>query len=131
VEALLSGHVGLDHTLVYTGTLFLTAKVIARRGVPLILRQDNAGRVMLPFMVQGTVSAPRISVDEQALMDRAKEELIETVRERLGGKVEGLLGQPSAPNSPRQEPDETGPETGEQPRRPRWPEKILQGLFRR
>jgi hypothetical protein len=74
VDALLSGHVGLDHTLAYTGTLFLPAKVIARRGVPLILRRDDSGRVMVPFMVQGTVSAPR---------------------------------------------------------RPRWPEKILQDLFRR
>jgi AsmA-like C-terminal region len=131
VEALLSGHVGLDQAIEYTGTLFLPAKVIARRGVPLILRQDDAGRVMVPFTVQGTVSAPRISVDEQALMDRAKEELVETVRKRLGGKVDELLGQPSASDPPRQEPDKTTPETGERPRRPRWPEKILQDLFRR
>ena len=131
VEALLSGHVGLDQALEYTGTLFLPAKVIARRGVPLILRQDDAGRVMVPFTVQGTVSAPRISVDEQALMDRAQEELVDTVRKRLGGKIDELLGQPSAPDPPRQESDKTGPETGERPRRPRWPEKILQDLFRR
>jgi hypothetical protein len=131
VEALLSGHVGLDQALEYTGTLFLPAKVIARRGVPPILRQDEAGRVMLPFTVQGTVSAPRISVDEQALMDRAQEELVDTVRKRLGGKIDELLGQPSAPDPPRQESDKTEPESGERPRRPRWPEKILQDLFRR
>ena len=131
VEALLSGYVGLDQALEYTGTLFLPAKVTGRRGVPLILRQDDAGRLMLPFTVQGTVSAPRISVDEKALMGRAQEELVDTVRKRLGDKIDELLGQPSAPDQPSQESDKPGPETGEQRRRPRWPEKILQELFRR
>ena len=131
VEALLSGYVGLDQALEYTGTLFLPAKVTGRRGVPLILRQDDAGRLMLPFTVQGTVSAPRISVDEKALRGRAQEELVDTVRKRLGDKIDELLGQPSAPEQPSQESDKPGPETGEQRRRPRWPEKILQELFRR
>ena len=131
VEALLSGYVGLDQALEYTGTLFLPAKVTGRRGVPLVLRQDDAGRLMLPFTVQGTVSAPRISVDEKALRGRAQEELVDTVRKRLGDKVDELLGQPSAPDQPSQESEKTGPETGEQRRRPRWPEKILQELFRR
>jgi AsmA protein len=131
VEALLSGYVGLDQALEYTGTLFLPAKVTRRRGVPLVLRQDDAGRLMLPFTVQGTVSAPRIAIDEQALRGRAQEELVDTVRKRLGDKVDELLGQPSAPDQPSQESDKPDPETGEQRRRPRWPEKILQELFRR
>ena len=131
MEALLSGHVGLDQALEYTGTLFLPAKVTGRRGAALILRQDDAGRLMLPFTVQGTVSAPRISVDEKALGDLAKEELVDKVRKRLGGKIDEQLGQPSAPDQPSQESDKTEPETGERSRRPRSPGKILQDLFRR
>ena len=130
-EALLSGHVGLDQTIDYTGTLFLPAKVTGRRGVPLILRQDDAGRLMLPFTVRGTVSAPRLSIDEKALGDLATGELLDQVRKRFGGKLDELLGQPPAPEQPSQESDKTGPETGERPRRPRWQEKILQELLRR
>jgi AsmA-like C-terminal region/AsmA family/Domain of Unknown Function (DUF748) len=131
VEALLSGHIGLDQAIDYTGTLFLPAKVTVRRGVPLILRQDDAGRVLVPFTVQGTVSAPRISVDEKALVGQAQEELGDTVRKHLGSKIDELLGQPSAPDQPSQESEKSAPETGEQPRRPRWPGKILQQLFPR
>ncbi len=131
VEALLSGHVGLDQTIEYTGTLYLPAKVTGRRGVPLLLRQDDAGRLMLPFTVQGTLGAPRLLVDEKALMGRAQEELLDTLRKRLGGKIDEFLGQPPAPEQPSQESDKTGPETGEQPRRPRWPEKMLRDLLRR
>jgi AsmA-like C-terminal region len=131
VEALLSGHVGLDQALEYRGTLFLPAKVTARRGAPLILRQDDAGRLMLPFTVKGTVSAPRISVDENALGGSAKQELVETLRKRLGGKIDELLGQPPAPEPSSQEPEKTGPETSERPRRPRSPGRILEELFRR
>jgi AsmA-like C-terminal region/Domain of Unknown Function (DUF748) len=131
VEALLSGHVGLDQALEYRGTLFLPAKITARRGAARILRQDEAGRLMLPFTVQGTVSAPRLAVDANALGDVAKEELVDTVRKRLGGKIDELLGQPSTPDQPRQESEKIEPETDERSRPPRSPGKILQDLFRR
>jgi uncharacterized protein involved in outer membrane biogenesis len=131
VEALLSGYVGLDQTIDYTGTLFLPAKVTGRRGVPVILRQDDAGRLMLPFTVHGTLSAPRVSVDEKALIERAPQELVDRVRKQLGGKIDELLGQPPARKQTGQEPEKPGPEAGEQPRQPRGAEKILRDLFRR
>jgi hypothetical protein len=130
MEALLSGHVGLDQTLEYTGTLFLPANV-NRRGAPLLLRQDDAGRVMLPFTVQGRLGAPRISVDPKALVGSTREDLVDTVRKRLGGKIEEFFGQQPAPEPPSQEPEKPAPETSDQPSRPRWPGKILQELFRR
>jgi hypothetical protein len=131
MEALLSGYVGLDQTINYSGNLFLPAKIIGRRGGPLILRQDDTGRVMLPFQIKGMLSAPRLSLDEKALRQVATEELLDQVRKRFGGKIDELLGQPSTPPQPSQEPNTSEPETGERPRRPRWPEKILQELFRR
>jgi AsmA-like C-terminal region/Domain of Unknown Function (DUF748)/AsmA family len=131
MEARLSGHVGLDQTLEYTGTLFLPAKVDARRSAPLILRQDDAGRIMLPFRVQGMLGAPRISVDPKALVGSTREDLIDTVRKRLGDRIEEYFGQQPAPESPSQEPEKPAPETGDQPSRPRGPGKILQELLRR
>jgi AsmA-like C-terminal region/AsmA family/Domain of Unknown Function (DUF748) len=131
VEALLSGYIGLDQAIDYTGTLFLPVKVTGRRGAPVSLRQDDSGRLMLPFTVHGTVSAPRVSVDEKALIGRAPQELVDTVRKHLGGKIDELLGQPSAPKQPGQEPEKPAPEAGEQPRQPRGAEKILRDLFRR
>jgi hypothetical protein len=130
IEARLSGYVGLDQTLEYTGTLFLPANA-SRRGAPLILRQDDAGRVMLPFTVQGRLGAPRISVDPKALVGSTRGELVDTVRKRLGDRIEEFFGQPPAPESPSQEPEKPAPETGDQPSRPRWPGKILQELLRR
>src|SRR5262249_58450581 len=105
--------------------------VTGRRGVPVILRQDNAGRLMLPFTVHGTVSAPRVSVDEKALIERAPQELVDRVRQQLGGKIDELLGRPPAPKQPGQESEKPGPEAGEQPPPPRRAGKNLQGLFRR
>ena len=131
VEALLKGYVGLDQSIEYAGDLFLPAQSSARRGAPTRLPQDEAGRVVVPFIVKGTVTEPRISISEKALANLAQEELADTVRKRLGGKLEGILGKPSAPDQQRQESDQTGQETGDQPQRQDLPGKILRELFRR
>jgi hypothetical protein len=64
-------------------------------------------------------------------MDLAKEELANTVRKRLGEKIEGILDKPSASDQQRQQSDKAGQETGGQPTQQSLPEKILQELFRR
>jgi hypothetical protein len=131
VEALLSGSIGLDQTLEYRGTLFLPVKVGGRRGAPLLLRQDEAGRVMLPFRVQGPVNAPRLIIDDKAVAGQAKDELIDDLRKRLGGKIDEFLGPPPTPEHPSPESEMTAPETDERPPRPRGVGKILQDLLRR
>jgi hypothetical protein len=131
VEALLKGYVGLDQTIDYAGNLFLPAKFIALRGAPTLLRQDEAGRVVLPFILQGTLTAPQVSFDEKALVGSAAEELVDQARKRLGDKIEGLFGKPSAGDQPRQESDKTGQAPGGQPTRENLPGKILRELFRR
>jgi uncharacterized protein involved in outer membrane biogenesis len=131
MEALLKGYIGLDQSLDYAGTLMLPAKFIALGGTPTLLRQDDDGRVVLPFTVKGTVTAPRISFDEKALADSAREELTDQVRKRLGDKIEELFGKPSAGDRQRQESDKTGPETGDEPTRQDLPGKILRKLLRR
>ena len=131
IEVLLKGYVGLDQSIEYAGELFLPAKLIGLQGAPTLLRHDNAGRVILPFMVKGTVTAPQIAFDENALVDLAKEELVDTVRKRLGGKIGEIFGTPSAGDQQSQESDKIGDERGDRPKRPNLPEKILQELFRR
>jgi AsmA-like C-terminal region/AsmA family/Domain of Unknown Function (DUF748) len=131
VEALLKGYIGLDQSLDYAGTLVLPAKFVALRGAPALLRQDEAGRVILPFTVRGTVTAPRIAFDEKVLVDAAKEELADQVRQRLGDTIEGLLGKPSGGDRQRQESEKTGREAGDEPKRQDLPGKILRELFRR
>jgi uncharacterized protein involved in outer membrane biogenesis len=130
-EALLRGYIGLDQTLDYTGTFMLPAKFIALRDAPTLLRRDDAGRVILPFTVRGTVTAPRIAFDGKALADVAQEELVDQVRERLGDTIEGLLGKPSPGDRPPQEADKPGRETGDEPTRQDLPGRILRELFRR
>jgi AsmA protein len=131
MEALLKGYVGLDQSVDYAGNFFLPAKFIAPRGMPAILRQDDAGRVMLPFTINGTVTAPRISFDEKSLVDLAKEGLADELGKQIGGKLKERLGKPSARDPQRQETDKAGQDTGDQPHRQDLPGKILQELFRR
>jgi hypothetical protein len=131
VEALLKGYVGLDQSIEYAGDLFLPAQFIARQGAPTRLPQDEAGRLVVPFTVKGTVTEPRISLSEKALADLAPGELADTVRKRLGDKLEDIFGKPSAPDRQPQEPDQPGQETGDQPQRQNLPGKLLRELLRR
>jgi AsmA family/AsmA-like C-terminal region len=131
MEALLKGFVGLDQSIDYAGSFFLPAKLIGLRGAPTRLRHDSAGRVMIPFTVKGTVTAPQTAFDENALVDLAKEELVDTVRKRLGGKIEEIFGKPSAGDQQNQESDKPGEETETPPKRPNLPGKVLRELFRR
>ncbi|HSF34239.1 MAG TPA: AsmA family protein [Candidatus Tectomicrobia bacterium] len=131
MEALLKGYVGLDQSIDYAGNLFLPATLIARQGTPTLLRQDEAGRVVLPFILQGTLTAPQVSFDEKALVGSAAEELVDQARKRVGDKIEGLFGKPSTGDQPRQQSDKTGQETGDQPTPRNLPEQILRELLRR
>jgi AsmA-like C-terminal region/AsmA family len=131
MEALLEGYVGLDQSIEYVGSFFLPAQFVARQGAPTRLRQDDAGRFIVPFTVQGTVTAPRISFDEKALVGLAGEEIVDKVRKQLGDKLEGLLGKPSARDQQRQESDKAGQDTEGQSKRPNVPTKMLRELFRR
>jgi AsmA protein len=131
LEALLKGHVGLDQSIDYAGTLFLPVKFVALQGASTILRQDDAGRIVMPFTVKGTVTAPQISFNEKALADLAKEGLADTVRKRLGDKIEEMLGKPSTSDQQSRESNKAGQATGDQSKWQNVPEKILRGLFRR
>jgi uncharacterized protein involved in outer membrane biogenesis len=131
VEAWLDGSVGLDQSLDYAGKVFLPPKFLALRGRPSLLPQDDQGRFILPFMVKGTLHAPRVSLNEKALVGGVGEELIDKLRKRLGDKLEGLFGTPPAPEQERQEPDQPGQESGDRPKRPQGARRLLEELLKR
>jgi len=131
VEALLKGYVGLDQAIEYAGNVFLPAQLMARPGAPTLLPQDESGRVVVPFTVQGTVAEPRVAISEKALVELVQGEIADTIRKRLGGKLEGLFGKPSSPDRQSQESDQTDQETGDRSPRQDLPGKLLRELLRR
>lgn len=131
VEAVLDGSVGFDHSIDYTGKVFVPPKFVALRGRPSFLPQDNQGRLALPFTVKGTLMAPRVAVSEKALIGVVRQELLEKLRKRSGGRLEGLLGSPRSAEEPQRDPDQTQPESGDQPKRPNLPRRLLEEFLRR
>jgi hypothetical protein len=124
LEALLTGYIGLDQAIDYAGTVFLPATLLGRR-------QDEAKRLAVPFTAQGTLTTPRIVVDEQALVGLVQTELVDALGKQLGSKLEELFGRPSASDQRQQESDRTGQGTGDRPLPPNLPGKLLRELLRR
>jgi AsmA protein len=131
VEAWLDGSVGLDQSLDYDGKVFLPPKFLALRGRPALLPQDDKGRFILPFRVKGTLQAPRVSLNEKALVGGVKEELIEKVKKRLGGRLEELFGTPPANEQEHQESDQSSQEPEAQPKQPQGARRLLEELLGR
>ena len=131
MEAWLDGSVGLDQSLEYAGKVFLPPKFIALRGRPAFIPQDDQGRFVLPFMVEGTLHAPQVSLNEKALVGGVREELIDKVRKRLGDKLEGLFGTPPAGEQGQQESDQPSQEPGDRPKRPQGARRLLEELLKR
>ena len=131
VEAWLDGSVGLDQSLDYAGNLFLPPKFMALRGRPALIPQDDQGRFILPFMVKGTLQAPQVSLNEQALLGGVREEVIEKVRKGLGGKLEGLFRTPPADEQGKQKSDQPSQEPGDRPKQPQGARRLLEELLKR
>jgi hypothetical protein len=75
IEALLKCYLGLDQIVDYEGKALLPSRLVRVRGTTLRWLQDEKERLVLPFTVQGTVTAPQISFDEKYLMGVAREAL--------------------------------------------------------
>jgi hypothetical protein len=131
MEAWLDGSVGLNRSLDYAGKVFLPPKFMALHGRPAFLPQDDQGRFILPFMVKGTLQAPRVSLNEKALIGGVGEELMEKVRKRLGGRLEGLFGTPPADEQGNQESDQPSQESEDRPKQPQGARRLLEELLRR
>jgi hypothetical protein len=128
---LLKGYVGLDQTVAYEGRVLLPSERVKVRGSALKWLQDDKGRFVLPFTVQGTVTAPRIAFNAKDFTGLAREAITDKLRRQIGEKLGGTLDQPQGGAQQGRQPSEGsgGPTT--QPQRPKFPRRILEELLRR
>jgi hypothetical protein len=92
VSASADGSVGLDKTLTYEGRVVLAPSVVRSFGTAGKYIADSQGRLSLPFRVSGSVSAPRVSIDESVVLDLGRRVLAREAQERVGGTAGKILG---------------------------------------
>jgi AsmA protein len=66
-----SGSLGLDKTLAYEGRVTLQPSLVKSLGKTGAYVADAQGRLALPFRAEGTIAAPKVAIDETALLARA------------------------------------------------------------
>jgi hypothetical protein len=86
---------------------------------------------VLPFTVQGTVTAPRIAFNEKDFTGLAREALMDKLKQQIGEKLGGMLDQPQEGAQQGQQPSEGSGGSAVQPQRPKLPRRILEDLLRR
>jgi uncharacterized protein involved in outer membrane biogenesis len=85
IQILAKGYLGLDQSLDYSGNLVLSGKRASERTILSTFLRDIHGRIILPFMVKGTVRDPKIVVDAKDVLARARG----TLSGKMGKETEG------------------------------------------
>jgi hypothetical protein len=113
VQLLGKGFLGLDQSLQFDGTALLLGNLAQSFGKQASFLLDQQGRIQLPVAIQGTVTQPKIALNESSLMDLARQALTDKVEKEatkelgkaLDKAVPGLGkdilpggGQPAAPD---------------------------------
>ncbi len=124
VQLLGKGGVGLDRSLAFDGTAVLLGKLAQSLGKRAKFLMDAEGRINIPLAIQGTVTQPRIALNEDHLTDLAQRALTQHVKKKAGKEVEKLLDQvlPS---------DQSGDQKGEAPNPLKELNKTIKGLLGR
>jgi hypothetical protein len=86
------GSLGLDKTLSYQGRVLLGPAIVRSLGNAGRYIADSSGRLALPFRASGTVSAPKVSIDESIVLDLGRRMLARQASEKLGGAAGKALG---------------------------------------
>lgn len=86
------GWIGLDKTLSYQGRIVLGPAVVKSLGNAGRYIADSSGRVALPFRAAGAISAPKVSIDENVVVDLGRHVLAREAQEKLGGAAGKALG---------------------------------------
>ncbi|GIX49106.1 MAG: hypothetical protein KatS3mg131_3317 [Candidatus Tectimicrobiota bacterium] len=127
VEVEAKGVLGLDGSLAFTGRTLLRGELARAFGPRAAFLQDGEGRIALPFTVAGTVTQPRVALDEAALMQRAKAAVAEKVQEKAGTALQKLLDKPL----PGLTPEPAPPAAPEESKPLQQLQRSLKGLFKR
>jgi AsmA protein len=79
VQLLGKGFLGLDQSLQFDGAALLLGKLAQSFGKKASFLLDKQGRIQLPVIIQGTVTQPKIALNESSLMDLARKALTDKV----------------------------------------------------
>ena len=91
VQLLGKGSVGLDRSLAFDGTAILMGKLATSLGQQAKFLLDPAGHIHIPLMIEGTVTQPRMALNETYLTDLAQRALTQQVKEKGGKELEEVL----------------------------------------
>jgi hypothetical protein len=124
VQLLGKGLVGLDRSLAFDGKAILLGKLAQSLGKRASFLMDKEGRINIPLAIQGTVSQPRVVLNEKQLTDLAQRALTQQVQQKAGQEAKRLLDQvlPGA---------ESNDKPGNRPEPLKELNKTLKGLFNR
>jgi hypothetical protein len=129
VTAQVRGMLGFNQHLDFVGTMFLLDSLAATLGPGAAFLRDQEGRVPLPFTVHGTVTQPRIALDEAYLLELTQKSLRGKVGGQIGTELQNLLQKPLPGKPGGQEPARPGKEEKANPQE--LLERTLRGLFKR
>jgi AsmA protein len=91
VQLLGTGMIGLDSSLAFDGIAVLLGQLATSLGQRAKFLMDNEGRITIPLAIQGTVTQPRIALNETHLTDLAQRAVTQQVKEKGEKEVEKLL----------------------------------------
>ncbi len=86
------GSIGFDRTLAYQGRIVLGPSVVKSLGNAGRYLADSAGRIALPFRASGSITAPKVTIDESVVLDLGRRVLAREAQEKLGGTAGKVLG---------------------------------------
>ena len=93
VQLLGQGMLGLDRSLAFDGTAMLLGKLAQSLGKRAQFLLDAEGRINIPLAIEGTVTQPRIALNERHLTDLAQRALTQKVKDKAGKEVKKLIDQ--------------------------------------
>jgi uncharacterized protein involved in outer membrane biogenesis len=124
VQLLGKGLVGLDRSLAFDGTVVLLDQLARSLGKEARFLMDKKGRIHIPLTIHGTVTEPRMMLNEKHLANLAQRALSQQVKQEAGQEVQKLLDQVIPGTSP---PDKGGERTDPL----KQLNQTLKGLFNR
>jgi hypothetical protein len=91
LELLGKGFLGLDQSLQFDGAALLMGKLAQSFGKKASFLLDQEGRIRLPVAIQGTVTQPKITLNESSLKDLARKALTDKVEKQATEELGKIL----------------------------------------
>ncbi|ETX03325.1 MAG: hypothetical protein ETSY1_00500 [Candidatus Entotheonella factor] len=128
VQLLGEGLLGLDRSLAFDGTVVLLGKLAKSLGKRAKFLLDQKGNINIPLAIEGTVTQPRIKLNETHLADLAQRALTQQLEDKAGKEVKKLIEKvlPGATTS-----GKSGDRAEPVPEPLKGLDKAIKGLFNR